>query len=57
MVSTDPTRDTRERVQALYSQGLSVRQIARAIDISTQRVYQILDALELPPPTERGDVA
>lgn len=49
----DPTRDTRERVAALYSKGLTVRHIALAVGISTQRVYQILEALELPPPSQR----
>lgn len=46
----DPTRDTRERVRKLYDDGFSVRDIAKLVDISTQRVYQHLEALKLDPP-------
>lgn len=41
---------TRRQVSELYDKGLSVRDIAGVIGISTQRVYQHLKALELPPP-------
>lgn len=50
MPITDPTRDTRDRVLRLYEDGFSVRDIAKLVDVSTQRVYQILDALRLNPP-------
>lgn len=43
---TDPTRDTRERVRELDEKGLSPREIAHLLNISTQRVYQHLKAIE-----------
>lgn len=41
---TDPRRDTADQVEKLWNLGWSVRRIAKALDISTQRVYQIRDA-------------
>lgn len=43
---TDPTRSTRERVRDLTAKGLKPREIAHLLNISTQRVYQHLKALE-----------
>ena len=42
----DPFRDTREHVLAMRRAGVPVRRIALALDISTQRVYQLLAALK-----------
>lgn len=41
----------REAIADLYSQGVKVREIADRLEISTQRVYQQLKKLDLPPPT------
>jgi transposase-like protein len=45
---------TRPRVVTMIKQGQSVREIARKLDISVQRVYQHIDRArelgELPPP-------
>lgn len=38
-------------VKRLYEAGLSVRQIARTLDLSTQGVYWHLERMELPPPS------
>ena len=40
----------RQQVKTLYDEGRSVRDIARTLDLSTQRIYQQLKSLELPPP-------
>ena len=55
-MTSNPSADqgNRDNVRKLYEAGLSVRQIARSLDLSTQRVYQILDVLDLPPPTHTG---
>lgn len=45
MMTNDPNRDTRERVKKLHGNGLSVREIAKVLNVSTQRVYQHLRAL------------
>lgn len=38
---TSPWRETRIRVRDLLAAGVKVRDIAKALDISTQRVYQL----------------
>jgi hypothetical protein len=43
----------RERVFELKAKGLKVREIAALCALSTQRVYQILDARE-PEPSEES---
>lgn len=47
------TWSRRTRILALYQQGHSVREIAAALGVSTQRVYQQLRALDLPAPSRR----
>jgi len=42
--------EERRQVQELYEAGWTVRQIAKELDVSTQRVYQQLKALDLPAP-------
>lgn len=39
---SDPTRETRKQVIFLHKTGVPVARIALALDISTQRVYQII---------------
>lgn len=41
-----------EEVKRLYEAGLSVRQIARTLDLSTQGVYWHLDKLGLRSPSK-----
>jgi AcrR family transcriptional regulator len=41
----------------LYEAGATVREIAAALNVSTQRVYQLLKDFELPTPSDRKDVA
>lgn len=52
-----PDQSNRSNVRKLYEAGLTVRQIARTLDLSTQRVYQLLEALELPPPSQKEGAA
>jgi hypothetical protein len=40
----DPRRDTADRVEELLKIGMKPRQIAKSLDVSTQRVYQIIEA-------------
>jgi DNA invertase Pin-like site-specific DNA recombinase len=42
----DAESDTRRKVRQMASAGLSVREMARALGISTQRVHQQLKAIE-----------
>lgn len=42
---------TRERVRDLIERGLSVREIAQLLSISTQAVYKHLKAMGITPPT------
>lgn len=46
---------TRERVKDLIGQGLSVRDIAAVLHVSTQAVYKHLDKLDIEPPSRRGE--
>lgn len=48
---------TKEKVRNLIDQGLTVREIARLLDISTQAVYQHLETLQLPAPSKRDEVS
>ena len=41
---------TREQIAELVAKGLTVRQIADLLRVSTQNVYKHLKALELNPP-------
>lgn len=54
MSSRLDTSHTRQQVADLYDKGLSVRDIAHVVGVSTQRVYQHLKALELPAPSARN---
>jgi len=42
-------------VKKLADAGLTVRQIARTLDISTQAVYKHLAALGIDPPSKRDE--
>jgi hypothetical protein len=44
---TDPRRSTAEEVERLWEMGWEVRRIAKSLDVSTQRVYQILKDRDL----------
>lgn len=46
---------TRERVSDLSKQGLSVREIASVLQVSTQAIYKHLDKLGIEPPSRRGE--
>ena len=47
---------TRDRVSDLITKDLTVRDIARVLDITTQAVYLHLKSLGIQPPTRpRGD--
>lgn len=39
--------DTRRKLRALWEQGFTVRESASLLQISTQRVYQLLDDMGL----------
>ena len=46
-------QERRRKLTALYNAGASVAEIARALDVTRSAVYQMLDTLDLPNPTER----
>lgn len=46
-----------DEVKRLYEAGLTVRQIARTLDMSTQGVYWHLDRLELPSPSQKKEAS
>lgn len=48
-------QSTKERVSKLVDQGLTVREIASILNVSTQAIYKHLKALDKPPPSVRGD--
>lgn len=51
---------TQKRVADLIDRGLTVREIASVLNLSTQAVYKHLKALGIEPPsrrTEAGDAA
>lgn len=49
--------DTRRKVQDLTTKGLSPREIAQLLGISTQRVYQHLKKLDMEPAPSNGDAS
>lgn len=48
---------TRARVEDLIRKGLTVRQIADLLRVSTQNVYKHLKALEIDPAAPQEEVA
>lgn len=46
MHPSDPRRDTKEQVQKLHDAGLTPRQIADALRLSTQAVYRHLKTIK-----------
>lgn len=44
-------KTTRQKIEELVAKGLTVRQIADLLRVSTQNVYKHLKALEVDPPT------
>ncbi len=49
VLDTDTLTAERKNVLALYEAGRTVREIAKALDVSTQRIYQQLKKLDLSP--------
>lgn len=47
------TESKADQVKRLYEAELTVRQIARTLDLSTQGVYWHLQRLGLPTPSEK----
>lgn len=54
-LDTDTLTQERKKVLDLYHSGWSVREIAEALHVSTQRVYQQLEKLKLPSPSKKAD--
>lgn len=52
-MDADTLTEERQKVLDLYEADWSVRDIAKALDVSTQRIYQQLKKLSLPTPGER----
>ena len=51
-------KTTRERVAELVGSGLSVRETAMVLNVTTQAVYKHLKSLQIDPPTTgSGDAA
>ena len=51
-------KTTKERVAELVGSGLSVRETAAVLNVTTQAVYKHMKALGIDPPTSRtGDAA
>lgn len=48
---------TKERVAQLVEQGLTVREIATILNVSTQAVYKHLKAMDIAPPSARAEQA
>lgn len=46
---------TRQRIEDLIQKGLSVREIADLLRVSTQNVYKHLKALGIEPPARADD--
>lgn len=44
---------TRARVRAMTEQGLTARQIAVALNLSTQRIYALWKGMGITPPSKR----
>ena len=53
MGPTQEGLETRRRVKTMLDGGFKIREIAKAVDISTQRVYQIKRILEAIEEDER----
>ncbi len=49
VLNTDTLTEERQKVLDLHGAGWTVRDIAKALDVSTQRIYQQHKALELTP--------
>ena len=49
VLNTDTLTEERQKVFDLHEAGWTVRDIAKALDVSTQRIYQQLNKLELVP--------
>ena len=52
ILDTETLTEERQQVLELYQAGRTVREIASALDLSTQRIYQQLKKLQVPPPTK-----
>lgn len=52
VLDTKTLTESQRRVLELYQAGHSVRQIAEQLGVSTQRVYQQLNKLNLRPPVK-----
>ncbi len=48
VLNTDTLTEERQKVLDLYEADWTVREIAKALDVSTQRIYQQLKKLDLP---------
>ena len=57
MLDTEALTEERRKVLDLYEADWSVREIAKALDVSTQRIYQQLKKLELVSPSDRQAAA
>ena len=49
VLNTDTLTEERQKVLDLHTAGWTVREIAKALDVSTQRIYQQLKMLDLTP--------
>ena len=45
----------RQKVRNLYDAGATVAEIARALNVTRSAVYQMLQTLKLPTPTQREE--
>lgn len=52
VLNASPLTDERQKVLELYRRGLSVREMASVLGVSTQRVYQQLRKLSLSSPSK-----
>lgn len=51
-----PNVDRRERVRALYEQGLTVREVADAVGVTFQAVQSMLDRMGVPRRPRGGNM-
>ena len=54
MPSGPPPTAQRYRVKELYDKGLSAREMAAVLGVSTQAIHYMLKKLEVPPPSRKG---